>query len=201
MSGSGRCCRKRPRYVARNYRISGADILNPSCAFDADLKSILLGDPPQNPFSTASVRSGRDAFVKQCPLLSQNRTSVRFDNLAKYDCKIKVRFEGAVADAVAFEPVATLKFPANREKNREFRRIHQLDAVSIADKRIKSKAFSRIPCATEQGIFSNDQGNPPRHQGSGAAAHFLLRKALNRRSHRTKQFERTRVRLATIKLV
>ena len=76
--------------------------MNPSCAFDADLESILLGDPPQNPFSTASVRSGRDAFVKQCPLLSQNRTSVRFDNLAKYDCKIKVRFEGAVADAVAF---------------------------------------------------------------------------------------------------
>jgi hypothetical protein len=29
----------------RNYRISGADILNRSCAFDADLESILLGDP------------------------------------------------------------------------------------------------------------------------------------------------------------
>jgi hypothetical protein len=26
-----------------------------------------------------------------------------------------------VADAVAFEPVSTPKFPANREKNREFR--------------------------------------------------------------------------------
>jgi hypothetical protein len=32
---------------ARNYRISGADILNRSCAFDADLESILLGDPPK----------------------------------------------------------------------------------------------------------------------------------------------------------
>jgi hypothetical protein len=30
---------------ARNYRISGADILNRSCALHADLESLLLGTP------------------------------------------------------------------------------------------------------------------------------------------------------------
>ena len=45
---------------------------------------------------------------------------MRFDNLVKYDCKIK---EGAVADAVTYEPVSIPKFPANREKNREFPKI------------------------------------------------------------------------------
>jgi hypothetical protein len=35
--------------------------------------------------------------------------AVRFDNLVKYDCKIK---EDAVADAVIVEPVSTLQFPA-----------------------------------------------------------------------------------------
>jgi hypothetical protein len=43
--------------------------------------------------------------------------AVRFDNFVKYDCKIK---EGAVGPGVAVEPVSTPKFPANREKNREF---------------------------------------------------------------------------------
>jgi hypothetical protein len=47
---------------ARNYRISGADVLNRSCAFRAGLESILLGGPSQNHFSTASVKSGRDAL-------------------------------------------------------------------------------------------------------------------------------------------
>ena len=51
---------------ARNYRISGADILNRSCAFDADLESILLGDPPQNPFSTASTQSGHRPALRSC---------------------------------------------------------------------------------------------------------------------------------------
>src|SRR5450759_5182134 len=47
---------------ARNYRISGDDILNRSCAFHAGLESILLGDPSQNPFSTASTHSGHRAY-------------------------------------------------------------------------------------------------------------------------------------------
>src|SRR4030095_14651605 len=43
------------RIEIRNNRIMGANFLNRSCAFDARLESMLLGVPPQNPFSTASV--------------------------------------------------------------------------------------------------------------------------------------------------
>jgi hypothetical protein len=53
---------------ARNYRISGDDILNRSCAFHAGLESILLEDPSQNPFSTASVINGHPAMSASRPL-------------------------------------------------------------------------------------------------------------------------------------
>ena len=68
------------------------------------------------------------------------------------------RFFAVVADAVAFEPVSTLKFPANREKNREFHRIHALGAILKADTRANSDACSEIPYATEQGIIWKEQG-------------------------------------------
>jgi hypothetical protein len=44
--------------VPRNNRIIEGNFLNRSCAFDARLELILLGDPPQNLFSTASTHSG-----------------------------------------------------------------------------------------------------------------------------------------------
>src|SRR5450830_519800 len=62
-----------------------------------------------------------------------------------------------VADAVRYEPVSTLKFPANREKNREFRRIRPLSAILKADTRANSKACSEIPYATEQGIIRRNR--------------------------------------------
>jgi hypothetical protein len=43
---------------ARNNRIMGDDFLNRSCAFVGCLESILLGDHPQNHFSTVSVKTG-----------------------------------------------------------------------------------------------------------------------------------------------
>jgi hypothetical protein len=70
-----------------------------------------------------------------------------------------------VADAVAFEPVSTPKFPANREKNREFRRIRAFDAILFADTRAISKACSEIPYATEQGIILAEQGLLSKEQG------------------------------------
>src|SRR5450759_1073126 len=70
-----------------------------------------------------------------------------------------------VADAVRYEPVSTLKFPANREKNREFRRIRPLSAILKADTRANSKACSEIPYATEQGIISAEQGILAQEQG------------------------------------
>ncbi|MGA9456690.1 MAG: hypothetical protein WBV43_14615 [Pseudolabrys sp.] len=63
-----------------------------------------------------------------------------------------------VADAVAFEPVSTPEFPANREKNREFRQIRPLCEILKADTRANSKVSSEIPYATEQGIISAEQG-------------------------------------------
>jgi hypothetical protein len=63
-----------------------------------------------------------------------------------------------VADAVLIEPVSTPKFPANREINREFRRIRLLGAILKADTRANSEACSKIPYSTEQGIFAKEQG-------------------------------------------
>jgi hypothetical protein len=57
------------------------------------------------------------------------------------------------------------KFPANREINREFRRIRALGAILIADTRANSEACSEIPYATEQGVFVKEQGIWTREQG------------------------------------
>jgi hypothetical protein len=69
------------------------------------------------------------------------------------------------ADAVAVEPVSTFKFPANREINREFRRIRPLGAILKADTPANSKACSKFPYATEQGIISEEQGILAQKQG------------------------------------
>jgi hypothetical protein len=72
---------------------------------------------------------------------------------------------GVVVAAVAFEPVSTLEFPANREKNREFHQIRALGTILKADTRANSKACCEIPDAIEQGIISEEQGNLAREQG------------------------------------
>jgi len=69
-----------------------------------------------------------------------------------------------VAHAVTCEPVSPGKFPANREKNREFCRIRALDAILNADTRANSKACSKIPYATEQGNILEEQGIPAKEQ-------------------------------------
>jgi hypothetical protein len=38
----------------------------------------------------------------------------------KKDCRLKDKAKGMVADAVAVKPVSTAKYPAIREKNRDF---------------------------------------------------------------------------------
>jgi len=54
---------------ARNYRISGDDILNRSCAFHAGLESILLGDPSKilfqqyRPKADNGFRDHRKAYL------------------------------------------------------------------------------------------------------------------------------------------
>jgi hypothetical protein len=71
-----------------------------------------------------------------------------------------------VADVVQVEPVSTPDFPANKEINREFRRIRLLGAILKADTRANSAACSEIPYSTEQGIFAKEQGIFMQEQGS-----------------------------------
>jgi hypothetical protein len=73
--------------------------------------------------------------------------------------------EWVLADAVACEPVSTVEFPANREINREFRRIRAPDAILFADTGTISKACSEIPYATEQGNILTEQGILSKEQG------------------------------------
>jgi hypothetical protein len=70
-----------------------------------------------------------------------------------------------VVDAVTYEPVSTPKFPANREINREFRRIRAPGAILIAGTRANSKACRKIPYSAEQGIISAEQGILVQEQG------------------------------------
>jgi hypothetical protein len=58
-----------------------------------------------------------------------------------------------VVDVVIVEPVSTPKFPSNRDINRKFRQISSLCEILNADTRAISKAFGKIPYATEQGIL------------------------------------------------
>jgi hypothetical protein len=69
-------------------------------------------------------------------------------------------------DAVSCEPVSATKSPANREINREFRKIRPSTAIFVSDQRANSRAYSRIPYATEQGIFKRVSGNVFRGTGN-----------------------------------
>jgi hypothetical protein len=57
------------------------------------------------------------------------------------------------------------KFPANREKNREFSIFRPSTAILPSDIRVNSQAFSRIPYAADQGNISEEQGILVQKQG------------------------------------
>src|SRR5262245_44553107 len=57
------------------------------------------------------------------------------------------------------------EFPANREINREFRKIRLLNPILNADTRANSEACNKIPYSTERGIFAKEQGICAREQG------------------------------------
>jgi hypothetical protein len=74
-----------------------------------------------------------------------------------------------VADAVMVEPVFTAKFPASREKNRDF---FDSGAVSGSDVPVSPMivaAQSQIPYSSEQGISGKEQGIPGVDQGISVA--------------------------------
>ena len=70
-----------------------------------------------------------------------------------------------VADAVVVEPVSTAKFPANREKNREFCKIVASGAPETANNGVVTGLPMQIPYSTEQGIILEEQGILAQEQG------------------------------------
>jgi len=73
-----------------------------------------------------------------------------------------------VADAVVVEPVSTVKFPTNREMNREFSILRQCRRLRRPANPMKSRFCSQIPYNTEQGISCEEQGNVRQDHGSRA---------------------------------
>ena len=63
-----------------------------------------------------------------------------------------------MADAVAVEPVSTRKFPANREKNRQFHKIVASGEAATATNAVAGGLSVRIPYSAEQGIILAKQG-------------------------------------------
>src|SRR6476619_632509 len=62
-----------------NELIRASDFLNHDCAFALDPESMLLTDPPHNPFSTASVMNVAFANSVARPLTLQERLAVKAD--------------------------------------------------------------------------------------------------------------------------
>jgi hypothetical protein len=71
-----------------------------------------------------------------------------------------------------------LKFPANREKNREFRGNRPPEAILAPNRPPNSVVYSKIPYATEQGIIWCEQGIFYKEQGvftpNGATLDFAF---------------------------
>ena len=70
-----------------------------------------------------------------------------------------------VEDAVVFEPVSAAKFPANREKNREFCRIAFSAVSQTLNNGARTGLPMRIPYSTQQGIILAEQGSLAKEQG------------------------------------
>src|SRR5262249_18954096 len=103
-------------------------------------------DPPDQ-----SARSARRARpLKRTVLLAKPMNGINAPQ--RPDC--------VADDAVSCERTSLhTKFPANREINREFRRIRPSTAIFASNQRANSKACSQIPYAMEQGNFAAITGN------------------------------------------
>ena len=87
------------------------------------------------------------------------------DHAVTVGTEIRDSADCVVADAVVCEPVSAAKFPANREKNREFCRIVVSVASETANNGVVTGLPKRIPYSTEQGIILAEQGILSREQG------------------------------------
>ena len=80
----------------RNNRIKETDFLNRSCAFDAGFKSMLLGDPSQNPFQQYRPNCDNGCALQQC-------FRRRFQPLSKYVSRPR----GSGASSSHFSPASS----------------------------------------------------------------------------------------------
>jgi hypothetical protein len=74
-----------------------------------------------------------------------------------------------VADAVVVEPISTIQFPANREKNREFNKIGASEATKTVNNAVVTGLPVRIPYTAEQGIILAEHGILAREKGISSA--------------------------------
>jgi hypothetical protein len=70
-----------------------------------------------------------------------------------------------VADAVKTKPVSAPLFPANREKNRGFRKKRDLGMGRDFEYGRRYRSSALISYSEEQGIILVEQGIPAREQG------------------------------------
>ena len=75
----------------------------------------------------------------------------------------------SLENAVRIEPVSASKFPASREKNREFCGFRPSAAILASNRSSDSMACRQIPYATEQGIFGGITGNFFQRTGNSRA--------------------------------
>ena len=68
-------------------------------------------------------------------------------------------------DAVVVQPVSTLLFPANREKNREFSKFVAFGASETVNNSVVIELPMQIPYSPKQGIILTKQGISTREQG------------------------------------
>jgi hypothetical protein len=71
---------------------------------------------------------------------------------------LRAKHTKLVADAVTVEPVSTLLFPANREKNREFHKRAASEAAVTANNAVAARLSAQIPYSAEQGIILAEHG-------------------------------------------
>ena len=84
-------------------------------------------------------------------------------------CRVRDFGDGekcVVADAVVVELVSAAQFPANREKNRDFRNSLLFLGPDAARVPMIWGHESRIPYSLEQGFFQKDQGISGSYQGN-----------------------------------
>src|SRR5213080_2164727 len=122
--------------VARQERVCRAQ--RPAAKIDA-IATSASGRDRTSAFEPAEMPANCGLFLRD------RETSVR----------IGLRGGGCTPDRTGLQ----LKFPANREINREFCKIRPSAAVSVSDQRADSMASSQIPYATEQGISKAISGN------------------------------------------